>query len=153
MIWWLLLALALPTLFIWTVAHEGSHALTHLIKGNKVTSFIPWPHKSKFHGKFLFGEVIVEGKFSKASKLAPYVLDFITFVACLVGILLVENQYAWNILLLGLAAPTVNTLVGVQGRYRSNIHADLSRVDWKYAMPFYYLLLAYVAVIAWVITK
>lgn len=153
MIWWFLAVLAIPGFFIWILAHEGAHALTHLAQKRKVLKFIPWPHRSKISGNLLFGEVVTDGQPNTFSSLAPYVLDVITFISCFIGILFVTNPYAWTALLLGLFCPAVNTMVAIQARIRLIESADLKRVEWKYALTFYYLLLGYIAAITWIITS
>lgn len=72
---------------IWTVFHEGSHAVAFMSFGNEITSFKPYPHM-RDDGRFLFGGVETEcpdgicGKNVRlAGSLAPYILDTSVFLA------------------------------------------------------------------------
>ena len=147
MIWWVPIAAALPAFFLWDVVHEGSHALAALVCGRKVTSFKPWPHRTK--DGFLFGRVTYDRSGNTFTKIAPYIIDMIAMAVFVLSFVFVGNQWARSALLVLLACPAVNTAIGVQARYRWNEGADLSRVHWGWALPFYYGLLAYLVILGW----
>jgi|GEM_PF-1102299 len=55
------LALALPTYFVGTVVHEGSHAVAAKLVGGDVVQFRPWPGRAPRTGAFQLGLTRVTG--------------------------------------------------------------------------------------------
>jgi hypothetical protein len=45
----------------------------------------------------------------------------------------------------------VNTIVGVQARFRGNESSDLAKVHWGWAVPFLYLSWGYAGYLVWLI--
>lgn len=71
------LVLAIPTFFVTTTIHEGSHALVVWLNGGDITRFRPWP--SSVDGQFYFGYTEWEGTLSNRalalSSIAPKLMD------------------------------------------------------------------------------
>lgn len=149
MIWWLPIAAALPVFFLWNTVHEMSHAVAVLVLGGKVTAFRPYPHLED--GKFVFGYFRYEGKSGVGLHIAPYLTDFIVFTTTAIGIVWIDNPWAFTSVLTILMAPVLDTIAGVQARYRGNERADLAKVHWGWAVPFLYFSWGYASFLAWLI--
>ncbi len=55
------LALAVPTFFLGTVTHEGTHVISAELVGADTTYFRPWPGRDKLTGAFHLGLTRVRG--------------------------------------------------------------------------------------------
>ena len=75
------LALALPTYFLGTVLHEGSHAAAAKLVGGDVVEFRPWPGRSRRSGAFQLGLTRVTGLRGRGDRLffylAPKLADLV----------------------------------------------------------------------------
>lgn len=73
------LALALPTYFLGTVTHEGSHALAAELVGGDTIYFRPWPGRDPYTRAFQLGLTRVRGLHSDGDRLfffmAPKLVD------------------------------------------------------------------------------
>lgn len=147
MLWWLPLASVVPAFFLWILVHESSHALSAVVTGAKIESFKPWPHK--FDGKFRFGGVGYSKPSTTFTSLFPYVVDVVAFIGFFAAFFFVPTGWPKSLFVTLLACPTVNTVVAVQARFRGNESSDLGKVHWGWAIPFYYVVLAYLLVWGW----
>lgn len=145
MIWWLIPVLLIPLFFFWNVVHEGAHALAAIAAGRKIVSFKPWPHKDPELG-FAFGAMHFEGVNTTTILVMPYVADIVGYIGFMAAFWLLDYSVARTIFVLALACPIADTMMGIQARYRENGTSDLARIHWGWALPFLYLLLAYLLV-------
>jgi hypothetical protein len=150
MIWWLIAVLAVPLFFLWVLLHEGSHALSALMCGYKVLGFRPWPNKGP-DGQFRFGSTFINAPPNTFVNLAPYLVDTLAAAALIPSIFVVSNVWIKTVLTTLLVGPVANTVAGVQSRYRSRTDSDLSKVHWGWALIFFYLAMAYVSVLSWIV--
>lgn len=142
---WIPIAMVIPLFFVWSVVHEGSHAVAGIISGRKVKEFKPWPHMQSGH--FVFCGLRLDRRGNTFSDVAPYLVDALAMVGLTVGGVFADGLCG-VVLVTAMGAPSVNTIVGVQARLRGNERADLSRVHWGWALPFYYLAMGYVVAIS-----
>lgn len=142
---WIPAAMAVPLFFLWVVVHEAAHAVAGLMTGRKIEEFKPWPHMQSSH--LVFGRVRFDRRGSTFSDIAPFIADALVMVGLTIGSVFAE-ELVRAFLVTAMGAPTVNTLVGVQARFRGNERADLSRVHWGWALPFYYLTMGYLVAIS-----
>lgn len=149
MIWWLPIAAALPVFFLWSTVHEMSHAIAVLVRGGEVTEFKPYPHMRD--GKLVFGYCQYEGESNVGLHIAPYIVDLIIFTAVAIGVMWLHNPWTFTSAITIAAAPMIDTIAGVQARYRGNARADLSKVHWGWSLPFFYLAFGYLAYAGWLL--
>jgi hypothetical protein len=124
--WWLPLALALPYYMLWTLIHEGSHALIVLLKRGEIVSFKPWPHRDK--GEFFIGRVVYRGiERADIFSVAPYLVDSIIGTAAfLAGLLIPPLEGLFLLFLLG---PVVDILNAVRLLIMERKDCDLYKVE------------------------
>jgi len=142
---WIPVVLLILLFFVWAVVHEGAHAIVGLMGGRKVEEFKPWPHMQSGH--FVFCGLRLDRRGNAFSDAAPYIVDALAMIGLTVGSVFAEGLVG-VFLVTTMAAPAVNTIVGVQARFRGNERADLSKMHWGWALPFYYLAMGYVVAIS-----
>lgn len=81
------LALALPTWFLGTVTHEGSHVVSAELVGGDTLEFRPWPGRSRLTGAFQLGLTRVRGLHGDGQRLFFFMSPKITDVLLLGGYL------------------------------------------------------------------
>lgn len=146
MIWWLVPCLIIPYYFIWNFVHELSHCMAVIACGGQITSFRPWPHKED--GAWYFGQMKYVGKMSDVQDnifhIAPYTVDLIIFTMIyLLMTYLYPGIWLYTTFVTLLGCPIANTTIGILGRFRRVQKTDLSKVSWKWAVPFFAAALCY----------
>lgn len=79
------LALALPTWFLGTVTHEGSHVVSAELVGGDTLQFRPWPGRAPITGAFQLGLTRVRGLHGNGERFFFYMAPKITDVVMLGG--------------------------------------------------------------------
>jgi hypothetical protein len=79
------IALALPTWFLGTVTHEGSHAVAAELVGGDTLQFRPWPGRAPITGAFQLGLTRVRGLHGRGERLFFFMAPKITDVVLLGG--------------------------------------------------------------------
>jgi hypothetical protein len=79
------LALALPTWFLGTVTHEGSHVVSAELVGGDTLEFRPWPGRSSITGAFQLGLTRVRGVRGDGARLFFFMAPKLTDVILLGG--------------------------------------------------------------------
>ena len=79
------LALAIPTWFLGTVTHEGSHVVAAELVGGDTLEFRPWPGRSRITGVFQMGLTRVRGVRGDGERFFFFMAPKITDVVMLGG--------------------------------------------------------------------
>ncbi len=94
---------------IGTIRHEGAHALAIMLEGGRVIKFVFWP---TWERQFYWGYVQWSGQTDWLISAAPYLADFLTFLAfyLICTLTRVRRHWVWvNLYVIGLLSPLINS--------------------------------------------